>query len=66
VLTYEATVPANTTATLYLPASSEQSVKESGKRVQNLAGIKFLRFESGRAIYELNSGIYTFTSTIIK
>jgi alpha-L-rhamnosidase len=66
VFTYEATVPANTSATLYLPASSLQSVKESGKSIQKAVGIRFLRYESGKAIYELKSGNYTFTSAIAK
>ena len=34
ILTYEATVPANTTATLYLPASSEKEYKENGKPIK--------------------------------
>ena len=65
VLTYNATVPANTTATLYLPAASEKSVKEGGKPVgSNSASITLLRFEQGKAVYELTSGSYSFTSNV--
>ena len=64
VLTYEAVVPANTTATLYLPASSEKTVKESGKAVKAGKGVRFIKFENSRAVYELGSGTYKFTSSI--
>jgi alpha-L-rhamnosidase len=65
VLTYAATVPANTTATLYLPAKSEKVVTEGGKKIsKKTAGIKFVKFENGKAVYELSSGSYTFTASI--
>jgi len=63
-LTYEATVPANTTATLYLPASSEKSIKESGKAVNKAKGITFIRYENGKALFEIGSGSYIFTSEL--
>lgn len=67
VLTYEVTVPANTSATLYLPALSAKAVKESGKAIsKKAAGIKSLKFESGKAVYELKSGTYTFTTSLLK
>jgi alpha-L-rhamnosidase len=59
-LTYEATVPANTTATLYLPAASAKDVLEGGKPAANAKGITFVRFENGRAVYNLGSGSYRF------
>ncbi len=61
-LTYTATVPANTTATLFLPAASPASVKESGKTVETSTGVKFLRHENGKAVYTLQSGTYSFVS----
>lgn len=65
VLTYQATVPANTSATLYLPATSEKAVKEGGKNISaKTAGIAFLRYEKGKAVYELTSGTYEFTSQL--
>ena len=64
VLTYRATVPANTTATLYLPASQESGVRESGKEIADSGGIRLVKFEHGKAVYELSSGDYTFTSAI--
>jgi alpha-L-rhamnosidase len=61
-LTYRATVPANTTATLYLPTSSAESVKEGGKDARGAMGITFVRYENGEAVYALKSGSYSFTA----
>ena len=61
-LTYRATVPANTTATLYLPTSSTESVKEGGKDARGASGIRFVTYENGKAVYALTSGSYTFTA----
>jgi alpha-L-rhamnosidase len=62
MLTYEATVPANTTATLWLPASSEKAITESGKPVKKAKGIAFIKYENGKALFEIGSGSYKFTS----
>jgi len=63
-LTYRATVPANTTATLYLPATSEQSVSEGGQSAADAEGVTFLRYEDGKAVYTLASGTYEFSSSL--
>ncbi len=60
-LTYTCTVPANTTATLYLPASSASSVSESGGSLGSAEGITVTGEENGCVIMELQSGTYTFT-----
>ena len=62
VLTYRATVPANTAATLYLPARSAEAVREGGRDAAKANGITFLRYQNGRAVYSLQSGSYEFTS----
>jgi alpha-L-rhamnosidase len=64
VLTYKATVPANTTATLYIPASSASGVTEGGKPANKAEGIKFIKYEKGKAIYELKSGSYELSSKL--
>jgi len=61
-LTYRATVPANTTATLCLPTADASSVKEGGKGTGEATGVKFLRYGNGRAVYLLKSGSYEFTA----
>jgi alpha-L-rhamnosidase len=61
-MTYRATVPANTSATLYIPASSAGVVTRDGKKIKNEKGLRFIRFEKGKAVYELQSGSYIFGS----
>lgn len=61
---YKATVPANTSATLYLPASSADDITEGGKPADQSAGITLIRFEKNKAIYRLLSGTYEFVSDI--
>lgn len=63
-LTYTATVPANTKATLYLPVHDVKTIREGGKPVSNTRGIKFIKFEKGKAVYELQSGNYAFTTQL--
>ncbi len=65
VLNYNAIVPANTTATLYLPSNSIDSVKEGGNPISESIGITFVKYEDGKAIYELQSGSYRF-ETVLK
>ena len=61
-LVYEAGVPANTTATLFLPVSPESEVRENGLSPSDSEGVTFLRNENGKAVYQLQSGEYTFES----
>jgi alpha-L-rhamnosidase len=59
-LTMEVTIPANTTATVYVPAKDAAAVTESGKPANKADGVKFLRMENGAAVYEVGSGQYRF------
>jgi alpha-L-rhamnosidase len=61
-LFYKTTVPANTSATLFLPAKSAVSVKENGIPAAEATGIRYLGFENKKAVYRLQSGTYTFES----
>ncbi len=54
------TVPPNTTATLYLPASDAAAVRESNAPASEAPGVHFLRSETGRAVFALESGRYDF------
>ncbi len=54
------TVPPNSTATIFIPVASADKVKESGHAADTRPGVKFLRFDSGRAVYQLDSGTYDF------
>jgi alpha-L-rhamnosidase len=61
---WSVTVPVNTTATVYVPASDAASVNESERRAGETPGIKYLRMEAGAAVYEIGSGSYHFVSTL--
>ena len=56
------TVPANTTATVYVPAKDAAAVTESGKPAAEAEGVKFLRMENDRAVYQVAAGSYGFVS----
>jgi alpha-L-rhamnosidase len=56
--TLEVTIPPNTSALVTLPAKDPATVTESGRPV------KSLRTEPGAATYEVQSGSYTFRSTL--
>jgi len=63
-LTLEVTIPANTTATVFVPAREASSVTEGGKPIDKAEGVKFLRMEGSCAVYEIGSGHYAFESTL--
>jgi len=63
-LTYRATVPANTTAILYLPTKDLESVEESGQPALRARGVTFLRYEKGKAVFQLESGSYEFSAAL--
>jgi alpha-L-rhamnosidase len=62
--TWNATLPANTTATAYVPASNVASVRESGRAPDQAPGVKYLRTEASAVVYEIGSGNYHFVSTL--
>ncbi len=57
-------VPANTTATVYVPAKSLERVLEGGMFAKDAAGVKFLRMEKARAVFSVGSGKYHFVSDL--
>jgi len=63
-LTMEVTIPANTTATVYVPAKDAAGVTESGKLAAKADGVKSLRMEHNAAVYAVGSGTYRFQSTL--
>jgi alpha-L-rhamnosidase len=58
------TIPANTTATIYIPAENAKSIRESRQAVADSEGIEFLRMEEGAAVYKVGSGKYAFLSVV--
>jgi alpha-L-rhamnosidase len=59
---WQITVPANTSATVFVPATDPLDVRESGQAARDAPGITFLRAEPGRAVFRVASGDYHFTS----
>jgi alpha-L-rhamnosidase len=59
---WSVTVPANTTATIYVPAKDGSHVTESGRPVEGLHEVTFLRLENGFAVFDLVSGTYHFST----
>ena len=57
------TIPANTTATVWVPASDAASVTEGSTPARRAEGVKFLRDEPGAVVFEVGSGTYEFRST---
>ena len=57
-------VPANTTATVFVPAKEVASVTESGQPATSAEGVKFLRMESNATVYVVDSGTYQFQATL--
>jgi alpha-L-rhamnosidase len=60
--TLDVTIPANTTATVYVPAKSAEAVTESGRKIADSPAVKLLRTEDGSAVFAVDSGHYHFVS----
>ncbi|WP_193211534.1 family 78 glycoside hydrolase catalytic domain [Luteolibacter marinus] len=58
----ETTIPANTSATVYVPATAESEVMESGQAASTADSVTFLRMEDGAAVFHVESGRYHFTT----
>ena len=63
-LAMDVTIPANTTATVFVPAKDAAGVTESGKPTGKVKGVKFLRMEGAAAVYAVGSGTYRFQSVL--
>lgn len=56
------TIPPNTTATVYVPASDAAAVSEDGRPAAESPGVRYLRQEEQWAVFTVGSGSYTFVS----
>lgn len=63
LFTWDVSIPANTTATVLVPAKKESEVKVDGRTPSGVAGVTFVKFERGRAVYRVGSGSYRFVSS---
>lgn len=55
-------IPVNTTARIHIPTSKSSSIKENGKSVSKLPGIKILDANEHETILEVGSGLYEFSA----
>jgi alpha-L-rhamnosidase len=60
--TLNVTIPANTTAKVYVPAKDAKRVTEGGKLAGEANGVKFERMEGDFAVYTVGSGDYAFVA----
>ena len=54
------TVPANTTATVRVPAPGRHAVTEGGRPAEQADGVRFVKLDDGAAVFEIGSGSYSF------
>jgi len=59
-LTWNISIPVNTTAEIYVPAREGSDVTESKKSIENSEGITYLRKEGSYIVYKAGSGDYKF------
>ncbi|HEV2693325.1 MAG TPA: family 78 glycoside hydrolase catalytic domain [Verrucomicrobiae bacterium] len=65
-LKLEVQVPANTTATISIPAANVAKITESGKALADADGVKFVRMENNDALLEVGSGTYEFATEMAR
>lgn len=56
------TIPGNTVAEVFLPATEINAITESGFPVDQVADVNFLRKEGKFMVFEVGGGVYEFTS----
>ena len=56
-------IPANTIATVYLPAADEHAIKENGAALAAVNGLKVMGSDAGFTQLQLGSGTYHFEMT---
>ncbi len=61
-ISLEIVIPANATATVYVPAAKAEDVREDDKPIPQNEGIQFIRMENGAAVFNVESGQYHFTA----
>jgi alpha-L-rhamnosidase len=59
---WQITIPANTSATVYVPAPAGAEVREGGASADQAAGVRLLRREADTAVYEVAAGEYHFSA----
>ena len=63
MLDWRITIPANTTATVYVPVTDVAWVREGDIPAADAPGVRFLRREAAAEVYEVASGEYYFIAS---
>ena len=61
---FRVTIPANTSATVSLPAADPRDIFEGGRRAIHAQGVSFAGVEGDNAIFRIGSGAYDFLLSI--
>jgi len=65
-LRMDVTIPANTTATVFVPGREAAIVAQSSQVASQSEGVKLLRLQDNVAVYAVGSGTYQFQATLPK
>jgi alpha-L-rhamnosidase len=63
IFNWRITIPANTTATIYVPVAEGTRVSEGGIPAADTTGVRFLRREVATEVYEVAAGKYHFLAS---
>jgi alpha-L-rhamnosidase len=58
--TEDVTIPANTSATVYVPAKDVERITESGVPARQAPGVQFVRMDADAAVFTVQSGKFRF------
>jgi alpha-L-rhamnosidase len=61
---WQVTIPANTTATITMPAKSAESAREGSTKLAEAEGVEQISFADGKLTAEAGSGEYSFTTEL--
>ncbi len=64
VMTLDVTIPANTSATVRIPAKDATQVKEGGRAASGAPGVTFVRQDGGDTLFKVGAGTYKFTMPV--
>jgi alpha-L-rhamnosidase len=60
-ITWDVTIPPNTTATVYVPTPDPAKIKEGGAPIASARGVKLEAQSGGNSLFSIGSGTYRFT-----
>ncbi len=58
---WDLTIPANTTATVYIPTKNIANIKESGNPIDKIENIEFVETQNEKTVFTVGSGYYRFS-----